>query len=55
MFNLSSNFFSAVCVGNFNPGILSIDFIKEKCNYTFEGHPIEEPSPVVTKITDDKM
>lgn len=55
MFKLAPNFFSVVCVGNFNPGILSIDFIRDKCNYLFEGNPKEEPTPVISKISDDKI
>jgi len=55
MFQFSSNFFSVVCLGNFNPAILSIWFIKEKCGYAFDGNPREQVTPVVSKVEDNEI
>lgn len=55
MFQLTPNFFSTVCLGDFNPSILSINFIKNNCNYIFEGHPRSEINPVASRIVDDKI
>jgi len=55
MFYLSKNFFSTVCLGSFNPSILSIEFIEKNCKYKFEKNPKEEITPVFSKVEDSAI
>jgi len=45
-----NNFISVVCIGNFNPSILTPDFLAEVCGFKFEDSPKGGTSPVLSRV-----
>jgi len=55
MAKLNPIFFSVVCVGSFNPAILSTGFLKDSCGFELAGEITEENTPFVSKIENTEI
>jgi hypothetical protein len=47
---IKNNFVSVIVLGNFNPSILTEDFLKKVCGFNFTAEPKKQLSPVVSEI-----
>lgn len=48
--NVKNNFLSIICLGSFNPSILSPNFLREICKFKFKEEPKGQTIPVVANI-----
>lgn len=47
---IKNNFISTICLGNFNPSILTSAFLTDKCKLKFEEKPEGNTTPIVASI-----
>lgn len=48
--NVKNNFLSIICLGNFNPSVLTSKFLSETCKLKFKEKPEGRTTPVVANI-----
>lgn len=48
--NIKNNFISIICLGNFNPSILTSKFLSEVCKFEFKEKPKGQATPVIANI-----
>lgn len=47
---ISLNFESAVCIGSFNPAILTPNFLQKSCSFSSEREPLGKTTPVISEL-----